>query len=414
MPTWVEDHRAEFRLSPDLALVTDGRGHFRWEPEPPGLYLIPPMTMASRAPRRGIGNAPVIPGVMPPGLDHHRLTRAQLRDLGEFCLDHAPFSRRWLTDLDTTTCHAAEMVNYPVDYRAGVGPRHFWPLVLAACLTHQFLADVDPRRATSEIYPESNITFDTAALRVTDPRELTEYLTGVYSRPLARAVRRAFIDHGAEILPVISLTRGLEADVIAALVPELRVSPTMQVRGVPEAPDWLLDMPVARRVRWTRQTSLLCEVIRLAGGAALPEEVLTAHDVQAAHDLLVSARLDTGLAELDDTEYRHRVATERTVDLGEGPVVIRPVTRPVDLYLLGHRMGICIGSGHYVHALAEGRSVFYTDRLDRPGLAVEFEPGGRLVEAVGPNNATLSPVALAGLSGALSDDQADFDLAVAS
>lgn len=395
---------AEFRLSDDLALVADGRGRFRWEPEPPGLYPVPPMTMGPlKPPDDDVVCLPF--RITPPTIRYHRLTRALLRDLGEFCLTHAPWSRRWLRDLDTLTCLAAELTGYPVDYRSGRGPYHFWPLVLAACLTRQFLADISPSEAVSELYPESNIAFDTVAARATDPRELTEHLLGTYSRPLAEAVRQAFIAHGPEVFPVISLARGLEADVVAGLLPGMAVTPTMQMRGVPAAPDWLLDMPVPRRVRWTRQVSVLCEVLRLTEGSVPTEQVLSAHDAEAAHEVLLAGQLASGKVEMDITEYRHPAAVDLVVCTAGRTVSLKPLVRPVDLYMLGHRMHICIGLPNYLHRLAEGESVFFTDDPAAPTVAAEFAPDGRLIEAVGPDNAPLDAGLHAALSSALIENR---------
>lgn len=332
----------------------------------------------------------------------HRLTRQQLRDIGDFCLLHAPFSRRWLRDIDTATCMAAELTGYRVKYHAGTGPRHFWPLVLAGCLTRQFLADISPSMALGEIYPESNIEFDPTVMSSRDPKEFTESLVGVCSKPLAAAVREKFIKEGPEALPVISLAAGLEPDTILALLPHLRATPTMQIRGIPSAPGWFKAMPAAQRVRWLRHPGILCEVFRMVGPDAPCPAVLAGRWVEDAHEALVAAQINDGSRELDSGEYRHPAATERELRLADGNVLsLTPVVRPVDLYFLGERLRICIGSSHYIHQLTEGESVFFTDELAHPTLAVEFTSDGRLVEAVGSDNNSLPPLVSDALSVAL-------------
>lgn len=159
-------------------------------------------------------------------------------------------------------------------------------------------------------------------------------------------------------------------------------------------------MPVAQRVRWLRHPGILCEVFRMVGPDTPCPAVLAGHRVEDAHEALVAAQIDDGSWELDSSEYRHPAATERELHLADGSILsLAPVVRPVDLYFLGERLRICIGSSHYIHQLTEGESVFFADDLSHPTLAVEFNSDGRLVEAVGPDNSPLPPLVSDALSG---------------
>lgn len=306
-----------------------------------------------------------------------------MEDLEDFLDIHLPWSLSWEID-DVLRLYAEESFGKRI-------PENIDPIIRATMATMPFLTGIGNYRAVFNdgFYRVSNIDLAMDVIHADDVRDGIIKATGTYSRPLARAIKRALSDQFdvGEKATVLKLTRGLPPEYIVDIIESGffdQDDGTLTYRGLsmngddPVIPDWAINQPDHRRAGWMKQSvTMFSECINLTIDNDLDISAIdfATSDIMEVHNRIIDEMISQNPVEYSD-QYTYSDDVEEIkvdIDINEKELTLQTISTVEGLRQCGNLMNICVSSSTYADRLVSGMSRYVlTHDRGRPVLFAEI------------------------------------------
>lgn len=318
--------------------------------------------------------------------DYVAITNSDLRGLGDFIMEYAPWSMKFLREYswDVIADESGFFESYQPNRKFG------WSLYIALIISRPALYAIKPGFALSDMfYVDGNIsTLPGDIMYSRDIREFCWRLFGCYSSHLAEAVMRVGKTWTVDGLTIFTLLKEMAPEKIIeylngngfhdAIVP-------LSHRGVPDRyPHWYLNAPDSRRLKWLTRPSVLVDCIEMYNDMdEKPDIDFRTGDIFAIHDQLIKFIDDS------DIEYsvEHCDLEDKTID-GIDVMPARTARQMVDD---GAELDICVGSKEYISRFTNGLSLFFRVNDNGDEYMLETNVIGDTIEFNSAHNNGVAP-----------------------
>lgn len=333
------------------------------------------------------------------------VTNADLRGLGEFILDNAPWARKYLQDYATELKYW-DQSGFNESYQPN--KIHGWSLYAALRMAAPALDAINPMYATTDLYyVDSNMDMlEDAAMFAKDIREFCWVVFGDYSSQLARTVCDRAEGVAINELSILTLFHGLPPEKIVNWIENHNLwdlTRTLAISGM-TIPTWFSAAPVHRRLRWLEDPEFLSGCLSLSQrhtweGVEFGPDISKVFEEMAAQvptdqveEVIPVQRRTLWSGYESDVGFTPYVFTRDQEPLQEDGLTVVPMTSLSSLEWSGWEMDICVGyNKKYREDFMEGTAQFYRVVHGDQQFMLEMESTGRSLEFRGINDAEVPP-----------------------